>query len=151
MPDVHGTLVAVHDGVAVSSNMSPVSGMKVLIVSSDDETVDGTYEYLRRVGASPQSVANLTDAIGSAENAHAVIFFADDYSKESALEALMQFRKRHAAKVVVVVSDQVEAFASIGAGEMQGCVTVLRRPTWGWMLLDAIRSQLGPVRASESG
>ena len=147
----HGTLVAVRDNVAVSSNMSPVSGIKVLIISSDDETIDGTYEYLRRVGASPQSVTSLTDAVGSAESAQAVIFFADDYAKDSALEALLQFRKRHAAKVVVVVSDQVEVFASIGASETQGRVTVLRRPTWGWMLLDAIRSQLGPVRVSEPG
>jgi len=135
--------------VAVSSNTNLVSGIKVLIISSDDETIDGTYEYLTRVGASPQSATDLADAVGSADGVQAVIFFADDYAKESAMEALTQLRKRVAAKVVVVVSDQVEAFASIGASEVEGCVTVLRRPTWGWMLLDAIRSQLGAPRAFE--
>jgi len=137
------------DGVAVSTTTNPVSGIKVLIISRDGETIDGTYEYLRRVGASPQSATNLKDAIASAESAEAVIFFADDYAKESAMEVLGQLRKRLTAKVVIVVSDQVEAFASIGAGETQGCVTLLRRPTWGWMLVDAIRSQLGRPRASD--
>jgi hypothetical protein len=137
------------DVVVSSATSNPVIGAKVLIISSDDETIDGTYEYLRRVGASPQSATSLKDAIGSAEGAQAVIFFADDYAKESAMETLAQLRRQLAAKALIVVSDQVEAFASLGASEAQGCVTLLRRPTWGWMLLEAIRSQLGPVKASE--
>jgi DNA-binding response OmpR family regulator len=128
-------------GTPVVAN--PISGIKVLIVSTDDETIDGTQQYLHRVGASAESVTKLAEAVEGAKTAQAVVLFADDYSKDSAIETLGELRKRLSAKVVIVVSDQVDSFASIGAGESTGAVTVLRRPTWGWMLLDAIRSQLG--------
>jgi len=143
--------------VAVSSynvtppfNASPISGIKVLIVSSDAETIDGTFDYLNRVGASPASSTNLSDALRAAKSAQAVIFFADDYTKENATETLRQLRKRLEAKVIIVVSDQVEAFTSVGGGDSDGPVTVLRRPTWGWMLLDAIRARLASAPTAES-
>jgi hypothetical protein len=89
----------------------------------------------------------LSDAIGAAQSAQAVIFFADDYAKESAGETLRELRARR-TKVIIVVSDQVEVFTS-GPGESDGPVTVLRRPTWGWMLLDAIRARLGSAPVAE--
>ena len=122
--------------------VNPIQGIKVLIVSSDGETIDGTQQYLSRVGAAALSVTTLAEAVEGARAAQAVVLFADDYTKESAIETLGELRKRLRAKVVIVVSDQVDSFASIGAGESGGALTVLRRPTWGWMLLDAIRSQL---------
>jgi DNA-binding response OmpR family regulator len=133
--------------VAVPFNTSPINGIKVLIVSSDDETLDGTCDYLSRVGASPRGAKKLSDAIGAAQSAQAVIFFADDYAKESAGETLRELRARR-TKVIIVVSDQVEVFTS-GPGESDGPVTVLRRPTWGWMLLDAIRARLGSAPVAE--
>jgi DNA-binding response OmpR family regulator len=127
-------------GMPVVAN--PMSGIKVLIVSSDDTTIDGTRQYLSRVGASAHGVTTLAEALKRAKAAQAVVLFADDYTRDSAIEMLGELRRRLSAKVVIVVSDEVDSFASIGAGESTGAVTVLRRPTWGWMLLDAIRSQL---------
>lgn len=147
----NGMVVAV-SSVNVTSpfNTSPISGIKVLIISSDAETIDGTYDYLNRVGAAPASATNLSDALGAAKGAQAVIFFADDYTEENATETLRQLRKRIEAKAIIVVSDQVEVFTSVGGGASNGLVTVLRRPTWGWMLLDAIRARfaLGPTAQS---
>src|SRR5215471_13091000 len=137
-----GMVVALAECMGEPVAANPISGIKVLIVSRDDKTIHGTRRYLSRVGASAQSVTTFVDAVEEAKTAQAVVLFADDYTKDSAIEALGQLRKRLSAKVVIVVSDQVDSFASIGAGESNGAVTVLRRPTWGWMLLDAIRSQL---------
>jgi DNA-binding response OmpR family regulator len=134
-------------GVPVAAN--PISGIKVLIVSRDDKTINGTQQYLRRVGASTRSVTTLGEAVEGAKTAEAVVLFADDYTKDSAIETLGELRKRLSARVVIVVSDQVDSFASIGAGESNGAVTVLRRPTWGWMLLDAIRSQFASAEEHE--
>ena len=135
--------------MAAPFNTSPISGVSVLIISSDDETLDGTYEYLNRVGATPKSATQLPDAISAAKSTQAVIFFADDYAKDSAIETLAELRKQLHAKVIIVVSDQVEAFTSVEPDEADGPVTVLRRPTWGWMLLDAIRARLGAESAMQ--
>ena len=124
---------------------NPIDGVKVLIVSSDYETLDGTCDYLKRVGAAPRIATNLSDAIGEASGVQAVIFFADGYAKASALETLGAFCKGRGAKVIVV-SEQVELFSVSGASALDACVTVLRRPTWGWMLLDALRTRLETAR-----
>jgi DNA-binding response OmpR family regulator len=137
-----GTVVALTPCMRVPVAANPINGIKVLIVSRDDKTIDGTQRYLSRVGASAQSVTTLAEAVEGARTAQAVVLFADDYAKDSAIETLSELRKRKSAKVVIVVSDQVDSFASVGAGESTGALTLLRRPTWGWMLLDAIRSQL---------
>lgn len=128
---------------------NPISGIKVLIVSTDNETIDGMQAYLSRVGASAQTVTKLAEAVEGAKTAQAVVLFADDYTKDSAIETLAELRNRLSARVVIVVSDEVDFFASIGAGESTGALTVLRRPIWGWMLLDAIRSQLGTGHENE--
>ena len=125
---------------------NPIDGAKVLIVSSDYETLDGTCDYLKRVGAAPRIATNLSDAIGEASGVQAVIFFADGYAKESALETLGAFCKGRGATVIVVVSEQVELFSMSGASALDARVTVLRRPTWGWMLLDALRTRLETAR-----
>jgi len=142
-PKNGGTLVAHTLGVVPPITANPIRGIKVLIISSDDATINGTRKYLGRAGASARSVTRLSEAVSSAANVHAVLLFADDYSRESAIEMVEQLRRKLTAKIVIVVSEQVESFASIGAGESTGAVTALRRPTWGWMLLDAIRAQLG--------
>jgi DNA-binding response OmpR family regulator len=134
--------------VSTSIAVNPLHGAKVLIVSSDDETVDGTRKYLNRMGASAESVTNLAAAFDLAVRAGAVVLFADGYSKQSAVEAVRRWRRQLNARVVVV-SDQVESFVSIGADEPTGAVTVLHRPTWAWMLLDAIRSQLASPEGRE--
>jgi|SRR6266540_1285567 len=129
--------------MGVPSAANPIDGVRVLIVSKDDETIDGTQAYLSRVGVSTYSITDLAEVVHSGTDAQAILLFADDYTKENAVEAVTELRKRLAEKIVVVVSAQVECFVSIGAEESSGGVTVLRRPTWGWMLLDAIRSRLG--------
>ena len=136
--------------VAAPFQDNPIEGAKVLIVSSDYETLDGTCDYLKRVGAAPRMATNLSDAIGEANGAQAVIFFADGYAKERALETLRAFSQGRSAKVIVVVSEQVEFFSVSGASALHACVTVLRRPTWGWMLLDALRARLATSRLART-
>lgn len=130
--------------MTVAFSKSSVSGIKVLIVSSDQETLDGTFDYLKRVGAFPRSASELTNVVGRAASAEAVIFFADDFATDRAIAVLGELRRRFVSTGTIVVSDQVDHFASNRGTSVEGPVMVLRRPTWGWMLLDAIRLQLRP-------
>src|SRR4051812_18518340 len=98
------------------------------------------HEYLKRVGASPQTAKDLDTLLIASQGAQAIVFFADDFPKQRALDAVAKLRRGTSARVVVV-SDQAHLFAHGGAAPSDGPITVLRRPTWGWMLLDALQER----------
>ncbi len=90
-----------------------------------------------QVGAATYGVSALEDAPPAADHCDAVLLFADDYPPLEALRLLSTV----SVKVCVVVTsrlDAADALRSAMRGPAQ--LVVLRRPAWGWMLLDALRS-----------
>jgi DNA-binding response OmpR family regulator len=112
----------------------------IIVVSNNPETLDGVQQYLQRAGARTYNASRLEDADAGAPSADAVLLFADDYPRAAALEAFTRFRAARPATLLVVVTEDVAAFAMPARTESAASrVVVLRRPAWGWMLVDAIR------------
>src|SRR5258706_312135 len=113
---------------------------KVTIVSNNRETIDGVREYLHRAGARAAGAVLLEDAPAAAAGSDAVVFFADDYPRDRALATFANLRATQPTIRLVVVTEATEAFAAVLLpGAPSHGVVVLRRPAWGWMLLDAVR------------
>lgn len=115
--------------------------VKLALIANDRETVDGVQQYLLRAGARVSSTSWLGEAHAACADADAVILFADHYSREEALEVVLQLGVR----LVIVVTAEVAYFSESRTAERAAPrLIVLPRPVWGWMLLDAVRSGMGP-------
>jgi hypothetical protein len=110
----------------------------IAIVSNNPETLDGVQQYLRRVGARALAASRLEDVDAVNADADAVLLFADDYPRAVALRAFARLRASRPATLLVVVTEDVAAYAARAEGSASR-VVVLRRPAWGWMLVDALR------------
>ncbi len=122
---------------------------KIVLVSNNRETLDGVRAYLQRAGANLSGTARLDDASAAATGADAVVLFADDYPRQAALDTATTLRQLLPRTLLVVVTDDVHAFTPASFAR-DGCsVVVLRRPAWGWMLVEAVRTR-SPVVGGDS-
>ncbi len=120
--------------------------VKLSVIGNDRETIDGVQEYLLRAGAGVRTTAFLEEAQFCAVGADAVILFADHYPLELALRTVVEL----SVGLIVIVTAEVGYFSDSRTAEsLAPRVVVLRRPVWGWMLLDAVR--LGTGRGAGEG
>jgi hypothetical protein len=111
---------------------------RIVVLSSNRETLDAVQEYFRRMGARPSGVSLLDDALPAAREADALFFFADDFPPADALRTVSSL----AVERLVVITQEVELYeAEQRQHRSQRELIVLRRPAWGWMLLDALRAK----------
>jgi hypothetical protein len=111
-------------------------GLRLVLVSLDRETLDRVGGYFEYMGALPSCTRRFEDAEARTRDADGVLVFADDYPFDVALRFVLGLR----TKVVVVVTADVARFRESldGAGSSTN-VLVLRRPAWGWKLVEAVR------------
>jgi hypothetical protein len=115
--------------------------LKLLLVSSNRETLDGVQEYFKRVGARLSSARQLDEVGDKASGVDVVVMFADDFSHDKVRETVARLKTR----LVIIVTAEDRAFTPSRKpkpGEQR--ILVLARPAWGWMLLDAVRLALPP-------
>lgn len=76
-------------------------------------------------------------AAEEASDADAIVLFADDYPQEAVVSTVA----RLSARLVVIITGRSNDFEPLRARrDLRTRVIVLSRPTWGWMLLDAVRA-----------
>jgi len=110
---------------------------KLTLVSSDPDALWGVRDYLTRSGASLSSTSRLEHASEDASDADAIVLFADDYPHEAVVSAVAGFSSR----LVVIITGRSNEFDQLRARQdLRTRVIVLPRPTWGWMLLEAVRA-----------
>lgn len=110
--------------------------LRLTLVSTDPETLDGVQQYFQRMGATVASSVRLEPATSGVRVADGVLVFSDDYPFKQALSFVLSLD----VKVIVVVTADVERFqSSLRDAACSKHVMVLQRPAWGWMLLDAVR------------
>jgi hypothetical protein len=116
---------------------------KLTLVSADAETLRSVEDYLIHFGARLSSTSRLSDLADEAEafGADAVVVFADDYSPEDVRAAVRTLPLR---LTVIVTTDRAEYEAL--HGESPSVVVLLPRPTWGWLLVEAVRSGVSGAR-----
>jgi hypothetical protein len=120
---------------------TPLSDFKLTLVSAD--ALPSVEDYLRHFGARVSSTARLGELedIAEAAGADAVVLFADDYSPEDVRATVRGLSLR---LTVIVTTDRAE-YESLH-GECRSVVIILPRPTWGWVLLEAVRSGVGTTK-----
>lgn len=111
----------------------------ITILTSSRETLDGVEQYLRRAGARASGVSRPEEIARAKGRIDAVLFFADDYPRNEAKRAFERLQRDPSIAVLVVITESVDEFR-VGRGA-DARVVVLRRPAWGWMLVDAIRGE----------
>jgi len=110
---------------------------RIVVLSSNRETLAGVQDYLRRVGARPSGVSVLDEAVPAARDADVLFFFADDFPAADALRTVCAL----SIERLIVITEDVELYEperkrrELTSHEL----VLLRRPAWGWMLLDALR------------
>jgi hypothetical protein len=110
---------------------------KLTLVSSDPDALWGVHDYLTRSGASLSSTSRLEHASEKASDADAIVLFADDYPQEEVVDTIARLSSR----LVVIVTGRGSEFQQLRARrDLRTRIIVLPRPTWGWMLLDAVRA-----------
>jgi len=114
--------------------------LKLTLIGNDRETLDSVQEYFLRAGAGVRTTSRLEDVHPAVAGVDAVILFADHYARDDALRIVVELSVR---TIIVVTADVAFFSASRTARSVAGRVFVLRRPVWGWMLIDAVRSGMG--------
>jgi hypothetical protein len=109
---------------------------KLTLVSADAETLRSVEGYLTHFGARLSSTSRLSEVATEAEafGADAVVVFADDFAPEDVRAAVRALSVR---LTVIVTTERVE-YEALHVEFPD--VILLPRPTWGWVLLEAVRS-----------
>ena len=111
--------------------------LRLTLVSTDPETLDGVQQYFERMGATVVSTDRLERAASCVRVPDGVLVFSDDYPFKQALSFVLTLD----VELIVVVTADVERFqTSLREAACSKKVSVLQRPAWGWTLLDAVRT-----------
>jgi hypothetical protein len=104
-------------------------------------------EYLSHFGARLSSTSRLSEVADAAETARAdaVVLFADDYSPEDVRTTVQKLSLR----LTVIITSARAEYESL-CDSCPSVVIVLPRPTWGWVLLEAVRSGVGNPRSTRT-
>jgi DNA-binding NtrC family response regulator len=114
-----------------------VSGVSVVIISSNAETLDGLERYLGEAGISVRGTRSLDDACEMVAAARSVVLlFPDDFPTAKVLAVLTRLKRQRPGAVPVLVTKDAQRFAAAD-GAM-----VIPKPVWGWTLLDTVRRHL---------
>jgi hypothetical protein len=117
-------------------------GRTIAIVAKRRDTRRSVHEYLVRFGAVAPASADVEGAEALHDRIDAFVFFPDDLLHEEALRAFERLKKTHARAPLVVVTRDVARFETPPreGGVTRARIVVLRRPAWGWMIVDALRA-----------
>jgi len=113
----------------------------VVIVSDNDETLDGLQEYLRGAGVAARGTRLLRGPMLERRNITAVVLFPDDFAKADVASAVTRLLRLDV--LLVLVTGDPARFEAPAASA--GAVTrpvVIPRPAWGWTILDTILGRL---------
>jgi hypothetical protein len=122
---------------------SPLVDLKLTLVSADADTLLRVAQYLSHFGSRISTTSRVGDAgeVADGAGADALVLFADDYPAEDVRAAV----RTCAVRLAVIVTSHGAEFAALAA-DPPGAVIILPQPTWGWVLVEALRT--GVARAS---
>jgi hypothetical protein len=116
----------------------------VTIVSRNPETLDGLQQYLGGVGIPSRTTRALDDLFAVApEHATATVIFPDEFSEDAVLALVAELRRKRPRLLTLLITQAPQRLrSSLGADdERLPMPTILPKPLFGWLILDAIRGQ----------
>jgi hypothetical protein len=124
----------------------------VTVVSKNPSTLQGLDAYLRSAGVSTTTTGAIERLVEmTPPSAAAVILFPDEYSSQSAIDALTALRKARPDLLAVIVTHEPHRFQTPTGNEAAAASPlVMPKPVWAWTILDAVRARLDSVPGSTS-
>lgn len=122
--------------------MSPLSNARVRIgiLAKSDRTVSDLLSYFAKVGIDAQrhDEQDAAAPTQTCESLQAMVIFPDDFEAELVDRMLAQLTSREPALFQLIVTRQPQRFTA--AADLPRLV--MPKPTFGWVILDAIRAHL---------
>lgn len=118
----------------------------VTIVSKNPETLDGLQQYLGRAGVPSRTTRLLRDlTVVAPEHATATVIFPDDFAEEAALALIAELRRKRPRLRTLIITRAPSRFQSFltADDDRLPMPTIMPKPLFGWLILDAIRGQEG--------
>jgi hypothetical protein len=113
----------------------------VTVVSANAETLDGLQAYLDEAGVRSRGLRALVGAAVATAATTAVVLFPDDFAPDDVDALLDRLRRARPGVLVVLVTREAQRFdAATRADGRSTPPLVLPRPSFGWVILDAVRA-----------
>lgn len=127
------------------ASRKPSSPLLVTVVSQNAETLDGLQAYFERSGVQTRGVHALSAAGTIAPANDAVVLFPDDFDPPGVVELIAKLRRTRPRLLLLLITRQPQRFEAVVAPDGRSTPPlVLPRPSFGWTILDAIRSHDRP-------
>lgn len=124
----------------------------VLIVSRNEDTIDGLQSYLSAAAIVTRSALAVEELVQrlSSGSALCCIFFPDDYAGDQIEATIEAIRGASAGSTVVLVTRSPQRFDGFFEGR-DVRVILLAKPAWGWTIRDAILGRMPDSGGSAAG
>ncbi|MFT3770838.1 MAG: hypothetical protein QM820_35900 [Minicystis sp.] len=122
--------------------------LHITVVADNPETVDGLTAYFNQADAPAHGARALREVAEMPASTTAVVLFPDDFAFTEVITTLDAIRRRRPQLLVVLVTREPHRFEA--ACERSGeavPVLLLPKPSFGWSILDAVRSHAVPDRS----
>ncbi len=121
----------------------PVPAGRVLVVSSNPETLDGLTQYFSKAGVPSESRRSANPLAELSRALCALVVFPDDFLEHEISNYLFMVRTRRPDLTIVIVTRDARSYRALTTVEGHPLdAVVLARPAFGWVILDAIRVAL---------
>lgn len=113
--------------------------LQVSIVGRNPETLDGLHAYLESVGITAQSTTMPEAVDSSRSQLGAIVLFPDEF-EELAPKAAADLLRAFPHLLLLIITSRPGRFASLDETGEGARTSILTKPTFGWTILDAIRT-----------
>ena len=127
---------------ARATRFSRGSALRVAIVASSCETLDGLEAYLRRAGLLTSGTRDIQQLPDLATRVVGIVAFPDDYETRTVISVLLQCQITSPNIFAVLVTQHPQSFEQVKWHEGSLRTLVAPKPAWGWTILDAIRAHI---------
>jgi len=123
------------------TSRKPPRPLHVTVVSDNAETQDGLQAYFDRSGVKTRGTRALRVPEAIASTTTAVVLFPDDFDHPGVLALIAELRRTRPRLLLLLITREPGRFEDAVAADGRSVVPlILPRPSFGWVILDAIRS-----------
>ena len=135
--------------VGTHARRKPRAPIYVSVISANPETLDGLHAYLSGAGIPSHTTRAIQDfAMVAPDCATAAVIFPDDFDVEAVRSLLRKLRRARPRLLSLIVTREPQRFHDAAQADGRSLPPIiLPKPSFGWDILDAIRSHEPAERA----
>lgn len=127
------------------TSQKPPRPLHVTVVSDNAETRDGLQAYFDRSGVEAHGTRVICAPGGIGPTTTAVVLFPDDFDHSGVIALIAELRRTRPRLLLLIITREPHRFeAAVAPTGRSVLPLILPRPSFGWTILDAIRSHGRP-------